>query len=332
MKISSVYLILENKLKLEKLTIHIAIEIYDAFAWNSSKNLLEKRNSKDLIILTIMLISAKYNERDEVLISFEDLQKEMGTHFSQRNLVASERKILKTLNWNLRLTTLMQYVQFYYSTGVIFSNDNFISKQNHKIGIKETKDMCKLSERLIRKCERFADLTIVQNITKRTETRLFGLACVLCARKACNIEPVFNENFRIFYNITQNQIEPYFMNVWRIYEIAKTPVVFMSCVDGDSSVHNNNAQFDKFKDNQHLKINDNDKWSLKPIWKKSNESLPSSIRFKPAKLKCSSSQEKNSFKQVLYINLYKLILNYRKIVLTVNSHFTKIIYRRKMLK
>ena len=277
---------LENKLKLEKLTIHLAIEIYDAFVSNWSKNLLDKKNNKELIILTIIFISAKYNERDEVLISSRDLQKEMGTRFSHRNLIASEKKILKTLNWNIKLTTLMNYVQFYYSTGIIFTNDKIITKQNHRVMVKEIKDLYKLSEKIIRKCERFADLAIVQNVTKRTETRMLALAWILWWRKAWNIEPVFNENFRIFYNISQKQIEPYFLSTWKAYEIAKTPIVFMSWVDMDNEVKFENIKIDDSKKSPSriksaINAKESTSWSSKRLYK----SNISNIKVKPEMLK-----------------------------------------------
>ena len=67
-----------------------------------------------------MLISAKFYERNEILIYSFDLQREMGTRYSEKEIIDYEKKILMLLNWNISFTTIIHYVQFFYSTGIAF--------------------------------------------------------------------------------------------------------------------------------------------------------------------------------------------------------------------
>ena len=109
-----------KKLKLEKLTIHIATSIYDILDKKHQNNLrLKKLKTKDLLLLVIILISAKFNERDEILISTFELQKEMGTRFTSRNLYASGKLIMNLLNWNISLLTICIMYNFLFNRSSI---------------------------------------------------------------------------------------------------------------------------------------------------------------------------------------------------------------------
>ena len=97
-----------------------------------------------------MLISAKFYERNEILIYSFDLQREMGTRYSEKEIIDYEKKILMLLNWNISFTTIIHYVQFFYSTGIAFKSDQVINKQNKRIFIEEVGDLSSLTENFIK--------------------------------------------------------------------------------------------------------------------------------------------------------------------------------------
>ena len=74
----------------------------------------------------------------------------MGTRFTSRNIYASEKHIMKLLNWNVSLLTIMHYVQFFYSTGVAFKSDQIISSKNKKIHIEDVDNLDNFSEKFIK--------------------------------------------------------------------------------------------------------------------------------------------------------------------------------------
>lgn len=173
---SSVFLIFENKLNLEKLTIHLAACIYDILERKHQKSIFDKAKNKELLILSIILVSAKFNERDEVLISSLDLRREMGIRCTSLNLRAAEKHVMKVLNWDVSLLTVMHFVQFYYSTGVALKSDQIINGQNKKIQVMQDEDFDLLSKKFIKKCERFADLAVIDNLSASTQIHILALA------------------------------------------------------------------------------------------------------------------------------------------------------------
>ena len=85
-----------------------------------------------------------------MLISLRDLEREANIRITNRNFRASEKHILKLLNWDISFITVMHFVQFFYSTGIAFKSDQTFNKVNKKISIEEVEDQYSLSDIFIK--------------------------------------------------------------------------------------------------------------------------------------------------------------------------------------
>lgn len=79
------------------LPIHIALHVLD-FSLHSNEL---RKEPREILSLTALLIGAKFQEHDQSIPYIEDLQKQTTFRFNRDQIVACEGRILRELNWNL---------------------------------------------------------------------------------------------------------------------------------------------------------------------------------------------------------------------------------------
>lgn len=179
---------------------------------------------KELLLMSCLLIAAKFNERDENLVKINELQKECKYNYTFKNITSCEAKILQELKWNLSLQTPLHYVMLFYSSGVIFSSDSCYDESTASTvqfsdPNEEYLTIRKECLRTVRHhCDYFVNLVIHDYYMLQFDEQIVAMACVICARKVSKIEPEYSENFQKLYGISMEDIQPAFERLWRFYQ------------------------------------------------------------------------------------------------------------------
>jgi hypothetical protein len=178
---------------------------------------------KELLMITWLLVAAKFNERDENLVHIGELQKECKYTFTYKNITSCEAKILQELNWNMMIQTPLHFIKLFYSTGVVFASDNYfdeISKTEINFGHKESDEVLILEcLRSVRKYwDYFANLAVHDYFMLKFKERTIALACIISARKVSKVQPEYSEHFFKIYGISNEEVQPAFERIWNFYQ------------------------------------------------------------------------------------------------------------------
>lgn len=169
---------------------------------------------KELLMISWLLIAAKFNERDENLVKINELQKEWKNSFTYKNIISWESKILEELKWNLLIQTPLHYMKLFFYVGVVFESDQFYdedTKTQIKFSDKNEDHFLKISEwidRLYNHCEYFIDLSTLDYLMLGYREEVTALAWILWARSASKIEPVYSNAFNDLYSISLEDVKP----------------------------------------------------------------------------------------------------------------------------
>lgn len=176
---------------LENLTIHIAIKMFFHYAW-----LVTEIKNRELLALTLLFISAKFNERDEVLIWSEELIQQAIQRFSEIDITEYEREVLNKIEWNLHYITPLHWAQHFVSTGILYESDKLSPRINKQELIRV------IVSDVYKSCD-FA--TKIEEFTSLDE-RIIALSCVVYARQKNGVIPSFHPNFCKLYQISEEMI------------------------------------------------------------------------------------------------------------------------------
>lgn len=183
---------------------------------------------KELLMISCLLIAAKFNERDENLVKINELQKECKYTFTFKNITSCEAKILQELRWSMLIQTPLHYVKLFYSTGVVFASDTFfddISKVQIQLDNRSDENSALVSEclRSIRMyCDHFADLSTLDYYMLQFEESVIALSIIICARKQSKVEPEYSEHFQKLYGILEKDVKPAYERLWKFYQECNT--------------------------------------------------------------------------------------------------------------
>jgi hypothetical protein len=183
------------------------------FMTTGSKERLERLDSLPLVAITCLLIASKFEETDENCLRIHELEKEYKYKYTFKNITSCEQKILEEINWNTFIQTPYYYINLYFSSGVLFSDDEyyqdgrFITFPHHNdvnSHPQELKDFNTLYDKLKKLIE--GDYDIHSYDLLKFEDRLVALAMICCARKDLKIRPIISPHFAKLYDFHVDDI------------------------------------------------------------------------------------------------------------------------------
>ena len=178
---------------------------------------------KELLMISCLLIAAKFNERDENLIKINDLQKECKNSFTFKNIISWEAKILQELKWNLLIQTPLHYLKIFSWTGVTFESDQFIDEETNvmiQLSNKNEDNLNKIKEwinKVHKLWEYFINLSTLDYSMLQYKEEIVAMAWVICARKASQFESEFSPIFWDLYLIKYEHVKPTFDRLWKFH-------------------------------------------------------------------------------------------------------------------
>ena len=179
---------------------------------------------KELLMISWLLIAAKFNERDENLVKINEIQKEWKNSFTFKNIVSWESKILQELKWNLLIQTPLNYMKLFSCTSVTFESDQFYDEDSNttiKFNDRNEDNLIKIAE-CIEKVkslwEYFINLSTLDYIMLQHTEEIVAIAWVMCARKVAWIQSEFSPVFSHLYSIKYEDTRSTFERLWKFYQ------------------------------------------------------------------------------------------------------------------
>ena len=105
--------------KLQRSTIYRCIYYFDKLCSRKEINLCHLH----IIAATCSLISIKWNEKEEKVLSLKMLSKVCNKKYSSYSFKAMEVKILNLLNFRLKIILPIDFVSYYIKSGSMSSDD-----------------------------------------------------------------------------------------------------------------------------------------------------------------------------------------------------------------
>lgn len=179
---------------------------------------------KELLMISWLLIAAKFNERDENLVKINELQKEWKNSFTFKNITSWESKILQELKWNLLIQTPLHYMKLFLYAGVVFESDQFCDEESKimiKLSDNSENHKWKISEwigKIYKHWEYLIDLSALDYLMLNYKEEIIALAWVLWSRKISQIEPIYSNVFNDLYWINFEDVKPAFERLWKFYQ------------------------------------------------------------------------------------------------------------------
>jgi len=200
-------------------TIHHAVCVMDTFfskhddieSNNKGKRLLK------LVALTSIFISAKYWEKDSRGPTARNISMLTRGEYTETEILFYEQKILMKIGWNLMFSISADFVSLFLNQGIVYSDDLVLST---KFPSTPTAPTLKTVKYVKKYCEFFVDLWLQEQNFQKYSCIVLAIAIILAARKAVNIEPVWNEEFSFLFMMNFKHVENCYMETYRFYEIS----------------------------------------------------------------------------------------------------------------
>ena len=152
------------------LTVHIAVHYMDLLLQNSE--IKQKLGS-----LVCLIIAAKYDELDRKIPKYDLYIRASGMDISSDDIIKCEKEFLQKLNWQLQVSTSINFIQLFLTQGVIFSNDKI------KFGNPSSALANRLSQKAIGFVNSFLEITELMEYTQS----IIAASCVALSRKVTGI-------------------------------------------------------------------------------------------------------------------------------------------------
>jgi len=121
-------------IKMAQSTIHHSVNIMDLYFSIPEIKVSpceEGKRKLQLITLTSLFISAKFNEKDSRGPTARDISQITKSKYSEQEIIEMELTILKTVQWDLMMKTPSDYISLFLYQGVVFSDDTVRSSLEH---------------------------------------------------------------------------------------------------------------------------------------------------------------------------------------------------------
>jgi Cyclin, C-terminal domain/Cyclin, N-terminal domain len=176
-----------------------------------------------LVSVACLIVAAKYYELDRHIPFIEDYSRQCKARLSVTSLKEYERHVLKWLCWDLSATPPSIYVQLMSLQGLCREDEKVESevlKQSH------LNKMAKFSEL-------FAELIVGDTIFVQKKMSIIAAGCIMAARKAVKIEPIWNKELEKLSKYKQSDIEEVsriiFNNYYAMVSVGKESIEWPVC-------------------------------------------------------------------------------------------------------
>ena len=192
-----------DSLKLNPETIHKAVNYIDHIM---CENRVEERELQDIALICILL-SGKLTERDPEVNSIVSLFRKRMSN-PKLDLMKYEVQVLAHLDWDLKCITAMEFIQFFASQGILFSNDSIGSVQIAEQSAKSLRQYA----------EFFADLCLQEYELIQADPLIVSAGIIAAARKTLKFNKVWSEELEELTTVMKKEAENFGSSILKYYE------------------------------------------------------------------------------------------------------------------
>lgn len=201
-----------DALQSDNQTIHHAVLLMDIY---SSK--VPKSHDYDTVLISLccLLISTKYLQ-----IKYpgaDTLNDMVRRKYNADLIIQMEGVVLETINWNLMVYSIYDYVKLFISQGCLFDNEEVLKQQGDDILDDSTireRPSTKLAEHFKKYAEFFADFCMYQECFMTCDPYLLACAIVAYTRKYMCVAIIWPSELEL---LTQCSFD-HFKNLYLIIE------------------------------------------------------------------------------------------------------------------
>jgi hypothetical protein len=150
-----------------------------------------------LVSVACLIVAAKYYELDRHIPFIEDYSRLSKARLSVPSLKEYERHILNWLNWDLSATPPSIYVQMISLQGLSREDDK---SETEVLKPSQLSKMAKFTEL-------FADFVVGDSIFVQKKMSVIAAGCIMAARKAVKVDPIWNKELEKLCKYKQCEIE-----------------------------------------------------------------------------------------------------------------------------
>eukprot|EP01138_Halocafeteria_seosinensis_P016460 gb/GECG01016791.1/.p1 GENE.gb/GECG01016791.1/~~gb/GECG01016791.1/.p1 ORF type:complete len:343 (+),score=34.12 gb/GECG01016791.1/:1-1029(+) len=170
--------------------------------------------------LCCLNIAAKYEEAEENVPRFPELNSIAQTNFPRELLSQMEVVVLNKIGWRLNAVTPAHLLGYMSEKGLLFSNDTLCGKRL----------VPSVPSYLQKYVEFFCTLCAQDHAFLRYKPSVLAAAIALVSRRALIIMPMWNDKLHEVLHYTENEIRPVFLHIWLQY----TDNYNRECLQADS--------------------------------------------------------------------------------------------------
>lgn len=205
---------LGDKLKQSTLIIHIAIAYLDIAMYRHTFH----KKQLQLVALTSLLIASKYDELDDKIPLIRDFQRATKSYYTESAIKQCELFLLQLFSWKLVIITPIHFTASLLGMGVVFTDDRIEGKS---AGERKFQPVDMRAVKCVKRyVEFFADLCLQDYSLYQWDSSIVGMACVVAARRANRVNPLWSRHFDELSGFSFAEIKPCYERVYDFYKRA----------------------------------------------------------------------------------------------------------------
>lgn len=178
----------------------------------SSKMPFDREYDTLLISLACFLISCKYHQYQYP--EANTLNHMAGKRYPGDTIVEMEGKVLDTIEWQLMVYTIYDYVKLFISQGYLFENEDILQDQSHKpsegqdepnrgkVNQVRVKPTAELAEQFKKYAEFFADFCLYQECFITADPYLLACSIIAYTRKYMGVAIIWPTELELLTKCT----------------------------------------------------------------------------------------------------------------------------------
>eukprot|EP00743_Colponemidia_sp_Colp-15_P012918 GILK01014848.1.p1 GENE.GILK01014848.1~~GILK01014848.1.p1 ORF type:complete len:288 (-),score=33.84 GILK01014848.1:116-868(-) len=195
-----------EEFELTDCTVHVAVSLLDRVLHQA----VISRTRLQLVAMCCLVIAAKFEETESKVPSVKALQQCSNNAFSIELINQMEVYLLNVLEWQVKSVTSMHFISFFIGQGVVFTSDTC---EDSPTGPGE-----KLVKYVRKYAEFFASICLQDYSFQRFRPSLLASACIVAARRAIRITPLFNAQLEKLFGYRLSQIEGCLQEIVNCYD------------------------------------------------------------------------------------------------------------------
>ena len=192
-----------EKLHLTTQTIHAAVHYMDRYLCITEVSTRQLQ----LIAITTILISAKFEELDNKVPPIDVLVKCIRHAFTVENIKQMEVAILNQLGWNIQPSCALQFLNYYIANGIVYEGDVYDGHPANP----------RVAHYVVKYAHFFADLCLQEQLTLELEPSRIASACVAAARMVLGVSPVWSVALECVTRYSEQDLEESWSRIHKVY-------------------------------------------------------------------------------------------------------------------